>query len=576
MRTSRRRALAYGGLVYLGLALLAFWHVWTSSPAGSLTCPCADPSLSVWLFQWPLTALTHGYNPFFSHAMFYPQGTNLLANTGITGITIPFIPITALFGPVVAFNLAVLLAPVLSGLSMMWLAQRWVNYAPAAALAGLLYGFSPLFLFHGAVGHLYLIFVPIPPLVFAALHELWWVRNHSPRRVGVALAVLVIYQFFIGTEVLTMMAIATGVTVLIFGTYARWNNPIEFHRALRESLPGVAVAVGLCVIGLVWPTYFALRGAGHYNGPVLPGVTNPSASLRSFLFPVSGTDFWWSPVTRRTARPTLIGIPVALVVLWALLRGSKTQRGLAIVFGVLASMAVGSHYSFSLWHYVGHWGLLINVMNERASLLFFIPLGLLVASVTESLSRAPRGAWLAGLSTVAVVSPFATNAARVLPYGNVKVWHPEWYQRANFSTPAHQVILGFPFFTVSADMLSVQALHGTSYSVVGGTLPQWRTVDQGPAAQGYAVVKWLASSRVTDPAGGGDPTAHPLAADQRNFKMALEYWHVTQIVVPRAYGWTTSPVARPPAQIATWIAAATGCSATVVHDAWTFFPCRHP
>ena len=142
----------------------------------------------------------------------------------------------------------------------------------------------------------------------------------------------------------------------------------------------------------------------------------------------------------------------------------------------------------------------------------------------------------------ACVTPLALNAANGLPYAASKVWEPLWYQRNADALASGQVVLGFPFFNTSADLLGVQALHAMHYAVVGGTGPEWIDARQGKEEPGYGCSSSWRLSPSAGPRADGD-------AVQRDAEVlaALSGWGVTYVVVPVARGPNTSVVARPPA-----------------------------
>ena len=82
-------------------------HAWAEGGTTHTLCGCGDPALFLWFFQWPATALAHGQNPFFSTALFHPEGINLLAQTSVTGMSLPLVPVTWIWGPVASLNVAV-------------------------------------------------------------------------------------------------------------------------------------------------------------------------------------------------------------------------------------------------------------------------------------------------------------------------------------------------------------------------------------------------------------------------------------------------------------------------------------
>ena len=92
--------LAAVGVVYLALGFVLWVHAWAQGATTHTLCGCGDPALFLWFFQWPATALAHGQNPFFSTALFHPGGINLLAQTSVTGLSLPLVPVTWIWGPV--------------------------------------------------------------------------------------------------------------------------------------------------------------------------------------------------------------------------------------------------------------------------------------------------------------------------------------------------------------------------------------------------------------------------------------------------------------------------------------------
>ena len=63
---------------------------------------------------WPAWAIAHLHSLFFSGAVNVPHGANLLSNTSGTLVGVVLAPVTWLFGPVTATNVALTLAPALS------------------------------------------------------------------------------------------------------------------------------------------------------------------------------------------------------------------------------------------------------------------------------------------------------------------------------------------------------------------------------------------------------------------------------------------------------------------------------
>jgi hypothetical protein len=73
-----------------------------------------------------------------------PNGVNLMANTGLLGLTVPLVPVTLLFGPVVTFT--IMLTGRLAATAWAWyhvLSRHIVGYWPAALVGELFAGFAP-------------------------------------------------------------------------------------------------------------------------------------------------------------------------------------------------------------------------------------------------------------------------------------------------------------------------------------------------------------------------------------------------------------------------------------------------
>jgi len=562
-----------GAVAYLGIAAGMYAHVLALGVTRGTTCACSDVSLFAWFFEWPLAAIRGGHNPLYSSAIFHPQGLNLLSNTSVGIWSFLLLPVTAALGPFASLNVAVIAAPALSGVAMMWVAQRWVRSSLAAFLAGALYAFSPLVLFESAGSHLMVTSLAVPPLVLACLDELFWRRRHSPVKVGAALGVLVVVQFFSGTELLVMLAVTTALALLIFGAVALVTDRGPAIAAIRWGLPGLASAAVVSIVVLAWPAWYALAGPGHFSGPVWPDIAQAQASIRSFFVAVPGQGLWWVPNWGRFMRPTYLGPPLIAAVLVGLVvfRRDARLRAAAILTCLVAWLALGERYWFSAWHVLSHLPVLNSVMNERFAALLFLPAGLALALVLDGLSGwRPRalGAALAVVVGVACATPFVLDAVGALPYAASTVWVPQWYHQHAASLPSGEVVLGFPFFNTSADLLGVQALYGMHYDIVGGTGPEWINARQGTEAPGYEVIKQLASTYEA-------PHFDTRASSSQRAEVldALHGWGVTLVVVPFARGPNTSGVARSPAVVSAWLGSVLGRPGIESH-AWVWHLAR--
>ena len=573
VRQRQRRALGAAVLVYLSVAVALMWNVLVLSPAHAATCTCSDVSQFAWFIEWPLAAIRHGHNPFFSTAMFAPSGINVLANTSATGLGFLFLPVTALFGPLAALNVGLVVAPVASATAMMFVAQRWTTSRISAGLAGLMYGFSPLVLFHDALGHLNVTFLAVPPLVLWCLDDLFVRRRHSVRRVGIVLGLLLTWQFFIGSEVLLLIVMLSAVGLLVVGVGAVTVDRSSTLAAIRRGGVGLGFAGIVSAVLLVGPVSYSVFGPRHYSGAVWPGRVLSNDSLRSFVTAHGGPGLWFAPSTRHFLPSNYLSPALVLVIVAGVVWCRRDRRVIvaATLLALSLALTLGQRYWFAPWHWLVKVPVLNNVVNDRFSVFIFLFAALIVIRVADKV-RATLSARIALVTLVCasalVGSPYIIDAVHVAPYPASAVWIPAWYRDVGAKLAPGHVVLGFPFFNTSANLLAVQALTEMRYSVVGGTTPQWLIRRQGPAQAGYRDL-WNAASMSAQPILASRATSRQMS----DVAFALNYWHVTDVVLPRSLGPNTSPVARAPNELRSWLSSILGPAHCVDHAwVWTLVP----
>src|SRR5262245_59546863 len=136
-------------LLYLPAALLVMGPLWAHPAALNPSGHSSDPPFFEWALIHATRIFTHGENPFATPRLNAPLGVNLMANTGVLGLTVPLVPVTLLFGPSVAFALLTTLA--LAGTATAWyfvLSRYVTGNGVAAAVGGAFAGFAP-----GMVNH---------------------------------------------------------------------------------------------------------------------------------------------------------------------------------------------------------------------------------------------------------------------------------------------------------------------------------------------------------------------------------------------------------------------------------------
>lgn len=260
--TAGRRWLVLAGVtvVYAAIAVVAYLPTLPLDGSHTQVCTCADTAQQVWFLGWVPFALTHGHSLFFSNWILYPAGVNLTDNTAMPLLGILAAPVTLLAGPVAAYNLVLRAGFVLSALAMFVTVRRLVRWWPAAFAAGLLYGFSPFMTGQG-LSHEFLVFSPVPPLVFGVLIDVFGARRMRARRAGLLLGLLAAAQFLISSETFAMMALFAALASALALCYRHGRERIG--HLLRTA----AWALGACAVVLAYPLEVFFAGPQHITGP---------------------------------------------------------------------------------------------------------------------------------------------------------------------------------------------------------------------------------------------------------------------------------------------------------------------
>ena len=263
---------------YLLIAIVLFGAPVLGNPATAHVGFLTDPAVMMWCMEWWPHAIAQGLNPFVTKAIWAPAGYNLTWATSIPAVAIVLAPLTALFGPVVSYNCAAILAPALSAWAAFVLCRQVTSNRMAALAGGAVYGFSPYEVGHALGGHLSLTPVLVPPLcVFLGLALVEGLI--SRRKFIVWLALLLVLQCLISTEVLA--------TMTLFGAIALVAAVILTPRR-RDSLLEMIIPIGCAYAAaalLLSPfLYFALASDAVPHDPIFPGSFF-SADLLSFVVP---------------------------------------------------------------------------------------------------------------------------------------------------------------------------------------------------------------------------------------------------------------------------------------------------
>ncbi|HEV2224037.1 MAG TPA: hypothetical protein VGR84_13645 [Candidatus Acidoferrales bacterium] len=137
------------------------------SPASALLGYPGDNFQHAWFLWHFARAIASGHDPFYTHLLFYPARANLAWSTLDPLAGILALPLSMLAGPVIAYNLSLILQLALAAFFARLLCLRICRNEIAALFGGIAFGLGPFLLAH-ALGHLSLVTAfPIPLYVLA-------------------------------------------------------------------------------------------------------------------------------------------------------------------------------------------------------------------------------------------------------------------------------------------------------------------------------------------------------------------------------------------------------------------------
>lgn len=344
------RRLSAAAVVVAVLGGLSLWS-WRSLVSSGITThlppftTVGDVGQGVFFMGWLPYAIGHGMNPFFSKAMFAPQGVNLLANTSFFLPAFVLSPVTVIFGPIAAFNTAILLGPVISGCALYVVLRKYALSLWPSMLAAVVYAYSPYMGHEVPLGHFNLTWMFFPPPLFYLLDEACRRQQRRPVIDGVMLGLLVALQFFNSPEILLDSAVIAAVLLLLFGLLHPRAAILKIRHAAAAG--GVAIAVAGSV--LAYPFWFLEFGPEHvtrFNTAVSTlGIAVTSAVWPSAPPPLFGRS---PPLLGRIdsgfVGPVLVIIAVCSPLLW---RRYRVAPYLLIGASVSYVLALGPYVRIS-------------------------------------------------------------------------------------------------------------------------------------------------------------------------------------------------------------------------------------
>ncbi|MGH3201000.1 MAG: hypothetical protein ACRDOA_02765 [Streptosporangiaceae bacterium] len=534
-RPTPRWADAAAVVLYLALALWVTSGLWHHIDALALVTGGSDVHFFEWALVHATRIFTHGENPLFSTQLNGPNGVNLIANTGLLGLTVPLVPVTLLFGPAVAFT--VMLTGGLTATAWAWyhvLSRHLVDFWPAALVGGLFAGFAPG-LVNQVNGHPDLVNQFLIPFI------LWRAISLRTARDGVVLGLLVTWQAFLNEELLFQAGLAIAIFVAVYAVF----RPAEVRARVRPFLAGLGPAVLTAGALLAYPLWFQFFGPQTYRG--LPEIvlgygTDVRAfaafSQSSLIRHGASHSSYGGPPEENTffGAPLLIATAVIVAWLWRRQVAVRALTVVALVFAVLSlgrTVKVGGHtvLQHGPMSLLDHLQLFDSVVPTRFGLALIPVIAVLLAFSVQAAATA-SGAWLRyGWAVVLVaallpIAPWPVPAERAAPV-------PGFFTSGQWSqyVPDDESVFAVDsvFWVGSFTTMGWDNATGQDYRMVGGYFLgpfPGRTGNYGPPLRPTAellinIVQYGASTRIT-------------AAQRAAFRADVRYWHAAIVVLSPA------------------------------------------
>ena len=380
-------------LAFLGLALLLYSPAWSSPTTSSVGGGRGDSGIIIWFLRWIPFALDNGEELLFSDYLNHPDGVNLMWNASLPLLGFVLAPLTARWGPVLTFNVVLVLANGLSAWAAYLAIRRYVPGHLAAAVGGLVFGFSPAI--RGQSNHPHISFAFLVPLMLLAVDEILVRQRRPPWLVGPLLGLMAGCQLLIGEELLTA-TVLFGILLLLVLVV---NNPRALLDRRRVAHALVAFALAAAVGGAIAakPLSVQFTGPQRIEGDITKRIFGHD--LLGFVVPGSPQLL----AARRTvgSNAAYLGGPLLLVLLVVAVRYWRRPvvRVGAVMLLLAATLSMGPYLHVGgrattielLWAPFDRLPVIDNLIPSRLAMYTALFAGLLLAVYLHAVWRG--GGW---------------------------------------------------------------------------------------------------------------------------------------------------------------------------------------
>ncbi|MFE9170688.1 dolichyl-phosphate beta-glucosyltransferase [Streptomyces kebangsaanensis] len=362
-----------------------------------------------WFFAVAADNVAHLRNPLFTDLQNFPDGVNLMANTVMLGLSVPFAPVTLALGPAVALSLCMTLGLAATAAAWYWLiVKRVVRHRGAAFTGACLAAFAPPMVSHANAHPNFVVLFMIPLIADRALRL---AEGARVRRNGIVLGLMAAYQVFLGEEPLLLAAIGMALFAAAYGTVRR----DVAKAAWRPLLKGLLIAVAVCLPIVAHPLYWQFAGPQSYGNVLHAGTTgNSPLALVSFAersLLAGDAARAGALAMNTTEQNAFYGWPLLLLAFGITVRlwEHALVRALAVTTAAAALLSLGPEFRIPLtdlvypgpWAPLAHLPLFESVIEGRVAMICAPALGMLLAFALARLTASRRtGTLYCGLLAV--------------------------------------------------------------------------------------------------------------------------------------------------------------------------------
>ncbi|MEU1406378.1 dolichyl-phosphate beta-glucosyltransferase [Streptomyces sp. NPDC005728] len=380
-----------------------------------LTDSMQDQNQWEWFFAVTADNVAHLRNPLFTDLQGFPDGVNLMANTVMLGLSVPFTPVTLLAGPAVSLSLCMALG--LAGTAAAWywlIAKRVVRRRAAAFVGAALAAFAPPMVSHANAHPNFVVLFMIPLIIDRAL------RLSTGARVvrdGIVLGLMAAYQIFLGEEPLLLASMGM---LLFAAAYGALRRDVA-RAAWRPLLKGLLIAGAVCLPIVAFPLYWQFSGPQSYQG-IAHGDNAGNSPLSLLAFAerslIAGDAQIAGPLSLNpTEQNAFYGWPLVAVAFAVVVRLWERALVKALAFTAVAAavLSLGPRIRVPLTDlvYPGPWALLAHkplfesVIEGRVAMICAPALGMLLALAVDraAASRSPATQYIGLLGVALALLP---------------------------------------------------------------------------------------------------------------------------------------------------------------------------